>query len=442
MSAEDGRPGARGAMGPRWRPIVVTALLGLFVGFAWGIADEPRYSATASVVLAADAVSGGGDSGQMLDRYAEIAKSNDVATTAAGLLGNDVPGADLLADVTAVPASNGIGLEIQASADMPDFATAAANGYAEALVDVVGRNERGNPLELGAAATLPDHPSKNRSAPGWALGGLAVGLFLALGVAGVRSRLRRQRPRRRAASAEPDEVASKRVPTDRLEATLGTSLLTTIFDPENGLEPGSRGRLVIGEPAISDFRRLADELDLADPDGLRTLALASPSGGEDAFAVAIGISVAAAESGLRVLLVEADLAAPSLSDRLGVDPAPGLGDYLVGATGPRAVLRNVRVEPGTGERISIVCVPAGERGAATPETVGGSRFDGLVQRLPRVYDLVVFLAPPILSDPDAIVVTRAVEGVVVVLGAESDAELRRCADLLRPATLLGAVQTG
>ena len=438
MSAADGRMGVGAALGARVRAIVAIALLGMLAGFAWGIADEPSYTATATVVLGkAPGDPGKGD--LKLARYADIARGSDVASTAAANLGNDVPGADLLADLTVVPAPNDVALRLTATADEPDFAVAAANGYAGALVEVVNGNESGSPLELGATAVLPDGPSENRSAPLWALIGLGAGLLVA--VVGVAVPGRRRRPPRR----DPATPKRREDLPERIEDILDAPLLASIADPEDGIGVGPRGRLEVGEPVASDYADLAAELEFNDPDGLRTLAVLAPAGGEDATSVAIGISVAAARTGHRVLLVEADLAAPALADLLQVEPSPGLGDYLGGSVSPRDVLRNVRVGGASSKRASFVCVPAGERGGATPRTVAGERFADLVERLPKVYDLVVFLAPPVLADSDAILVSRAVEGVLVVSPAadpETTPDLRRAAGKLAGATVLGAVRTG
>ena len=438
MSYAGGRMSVGAALGARVRAIVAVALLGMLIGFAWGLADEPTYGATATVVLAK--TPGNAEKADLkLARYADIARSSEVAAIAAANLGDDVPGADLLSDLSVAPAPNGVALRLTASAGQPDFAVAAANGYAEALVESAGKDESGKPLELGAAAVLPDGPSENRSALLWALIGLGGGLLIALlGVAILGRRRRSPRP-------GPAIAESRREAPERLEDIFGAPLLASIADPEDGLGVGPRGRLAVGEPVASDYADLAAEIVRSDPDGPRTLAVLAPAGGEDAISVAIGVSVAASRAGLRVLLVEADLAAPALADLVRVEPGPGLGDYLGGLVGPRDVLRNVRVGGAAAERTSIACVPAGERGPAIPRTVAGERFDDLVERLPKVYDLVVLIAPPILSDQDSVIVARAAGGVLVVSPAADPAtapELGRAAARLAGANVLGTVSTG
>ena len=83
-----------------WRIVLALALIGTALGFGWGIADQPRYRATATVAVESD--SQGSDQAR-LERFAQRGGSDEVATKAASLLGDDVPGADLLADVTVRP---------------------------------------------------------------------------------------------------------------------------------------------------------------------------------------------------------------------------------------------------------------------------------------------------------------------------------------------------
>jgi len=105
-------------------------------------------------------------------------------------------------------------------------------------------------------------------------------------------------------------------------------------------------------------------------------------------------------------------------------------------------MRSIRVEAGAGDPFTLVCVPGGE--CRDEADLGGARFAGLVQRLPRAYDLVTFVAPPLLADEDAAMVAALVEGVIVVTPPEglSELEASRCRELLSDARLLGEVVVG
>lgn len=453
--------GARAAAGlrTRWRGLVICGLLGMATGLAWGVSDEPVYSATATVVPgpAADGVD--------LARGAELGAGLEVARQAAALIGDDVPAADLLSRVELEADPEGSSIAVTAESEIVGFAPAVADGYALALVEHASEEARQSseraaerlseelemaapdsseatalaerlaaveerrtrdPLVLGAAA-LESGPEQDRSGLLWASIGLLVGLVL--GSAAILLRIRSRRP-----IAAPDALA-------RL---LGAPLLAAVDDTTPPLTAVGDGSARIDPTGIEPFRMLVDELALGEPDGPQTLSVVPACGGDGASEVALGLAVAAGELGLRVLLVEANLRSPGLATRLGIETGPGLGDYLAARATPREVLRGVRIDAGPDDAFPIVCVPAGGRGRKEAIPAFDRRFEQLVERLPRAYDLVVFEAPAPFGAPEAGIIAGAVSGTIVVVRAERTGEqaLERALELLRPLPLLGGVLVG
>lgn len=425
MSGGAEAPGAGAAPGGRWRAIVAAGLIGMAAGLAWGISDQPRYTATASVIAA----EGAGGNGAELDRYAELGRSAKVADAAAEILGDDVPGADLLADVDLEPAPDGAALVIAASAEQPDFAAAAADGYAEALVRVAAaKSDDGKPLELGAEAALPASPSENRSGLLWAALGLLAGLILGA-LAALGWRRPGDDPRRR----------------ERIAEALGTPLLGSSPDPASAVRADGDGRLRLLPAGIAPFREMVDRLDLGGSEAPRTVAVVPAISAEGSGHVAMAVAVAAAEIGLRTLLVECPGASPAIATRIDVEPAPGLGDYLAGAAEPGDVLRTVSIEAGAGGPFSLVFLPAGlAEEAEDPPAAARARLGRLVARLARVYELVVFAAPVAGAGGYVGAIIGRVEGVVLVAADDgsSDGDLQRARGPLGPAHLLGVVVAG
>jgi Mrp family chromosome partitioning ATPase len=395
--------------GPGWRTVLVLTLIGAAIGFGWGIADRPVYRATATVVVASD--SEGADEAR-LARFAERGESTAVARRAAAVLGRDVPGADLLADVSVEPAPPGGHLLVTAESEAADVAAAAADGFARALVAV-----EGDPLALGAAATIPAAPALDRPAGRWAgigaLAGLVVGL---LAVAAGR--------RRRAAAPIPGAADEHAAAAPRWRAGVpGAEGAALGPDPAAALAGDPGGTLAIAAAAAADAGMLADRLGVRSAAGPRSVAVVPIDRAAAAAEVASVLAIAAAGSGRRALVVDADLEHPALADRLGVAAVPGLAEYLAGRAAPQAVLRAVAAEP-----VGFACVPAGADPAGTG--VAGSRFAALTARLQRAYDVVLLVAPPLGSD-DAVAVAGLVDGIVVVAGREGDrADIDRAAGRL------------
>jgi Mrp family chromosome partitioning ATPase len=389
------------------RIVIALGLAGLLAGFLWGIADVPRYTATAGVVVPPD-------NGQEVDRselarVAARAQTERVAAAASGVLGGDVAGADLLAEVDVVPAPRSGGVVVRATADAPDIAAATADGYADAIV-----SEGGDRLERGAQAAVPGEASENRSAVKWSAIGLLAGLLAGGLVALLVSRRRRRpsAPRPRAVAAPEAGTAAPGAgePASDLAGAFGGPVLGVRIDPGRLLSRSPAGRLALDPEGADAIEVLADDLELDAQSAPGRLAVLGAERDAGAAEVTVALAVAAAELGLTVIAVDADPTEPTLAGLAGVDGAPGLADYLEGEAGPRDVLRAVALERGR----SFVCLPAGERRERSAEEIGGGRLGGLLARLPRVYDLVLVAVPPAGDDGAAAALADRADGAVLV----------------------------
>jgi Mrp family chromosome partitioning ATPase len=419
-------------LGAGLRVVLALGLIGLLAGFLWGIADVPSYTATATLLVSPD---GGEVDPAELDRLAGLGETEKVAAKAAAKLGRDVPGADLLSDVTVTPAPARGGLVVRARADAPDVAAAAANGYVAALVDVGGKD-----LEAGAEAELPDSPSSNRSALLWSAIGLLAGLLIGAALVlafGFRRRAASEglaAPVAEPTAGEPEgapEPEPEPEPEHEPEALPQIAAL-----PLAGPIAARRDdNLRVGPDAGEVLGELLDIAAAGEEDGDVRIAVlgAAPA---DPAELALGLAVAAAGRGLSVIVVEADLDRPQLAELAAIPAAPGLADYLAGDAGPRDVLRSAR----TAEGPPVVCLPAGTGSNRPRASLSGGRFESLAGRLPRVYDLVLFTgaAPgkgggPVAGVADAV--------LLVAAGPDADERLAEAAREVDADALLGAVRT-
>lgn len=454
-----------------WRTVLALALLGLLLGYLWGVADRPRYTATASLLV--EPPPGGEVDGAAFERYAALGTSAEVADSAAAVLGGDVAGADLLSDIEVEPSPEAGTLLVSATSEQPDFAAAAADGFAEALAEVaalrandsyrravdrldeklagldpaspeaVAAGERltdleaaraSDPLSVGSSAALPEEPSENRSAAVTSLAGLVAGTLLGLiaVAAGAAARRRAARPAEADRDPDPPDEVQEEVAEESSEPA-GVPLAEAVDGPEVASIPApvsvvtaADGAVALAPDAAEAFERMADGLGLDAAGGPRTVAVSSAGSG-DAGAVAAGLGIVAADLGMRALVVDADLAAPTLGDLLEVPESPGLADYLGGASTPRDVLRSLRARVDGGDPSPLICVPAG-RDRGRRGDISAPRFESLVSRLPKVYDVVIFAAPP-LTDPNGGTLPALVDAQLVIGPGEVPAE--RAEDLAR-----------
>jgi hypothetical protein len=141
--------------------------------------------------------------------------------------------------------------------------------------------------------------------------------------------------------------------------------------------------------------------------------------------------------GMRVALVEASLRDPMFAKLFGVPAAPGLDALLNGNVGlVSAIRRNVS--------LGVDLVP----GATASEPFWGftnERFRSLLQELLKDHDLALVTVPVLAQAPEAALVVRALDGVVLATAANRHRAdvLRRHVGVLRGfgTPLLGAVLT-
>jgi receptor protein-tyrosine kinase len=163
--------------------------------------------------------------------------------------------------------------------------------------------------------------------------------------------------------------------------------------------------------------------------------------GEEPVVAAVALASAAAAAGRRTILVECDLARPRLATQVGLDPRPGLHEYLRWEAEPAEVLRPVAMTgpESAGNEGQLVCVCGGEPATEADALLGLQSFSHVVEKLRSGYELVLLLAPPVLAEPDTCrVVVSQTDAVVASVAGESSRELRQAVNRL-PTPALGAI---
>ncbi|MBL7261388.1 polysaccharide biosynthesis tyrosine autokinase [Actinoplanes sp. LDG1-01] len=185
------------------------------------------------------------------------------------------------------------------------------------------------------------------------------------------------------------------------------------------------------------FRRLRSLLpaDLVRGSGTALMITAANSK-EGTTAVSCGLAIAMAETGARVLLVDANLRAPGVGRYLSMERGPGLADVLDG----RAHLNDVLRDP-LGGRLTVL--PPGERRADPGEVLASPRLAATLDELTSRFDIVIVDAPPLHGVADAAVLGKVTDGALLVVRANRTrtADVQRSTDLLERvgAKLVGAV---
>ncbi|MBI4397833.1 MAG: polysaccharide biosynthesis tyrosine autokinase [Candidatus Omnitrophica bacterium] len=156
------------------------------------------------------------------------------------------------------------------------------------------------------------------------------------------------------------------------------------------------------------FRAIRTALLFSSPDKpLRTLMVSSPNPKEGKTLIACNLAVAIAQSGARVVLVDADMRRPRIHKVFRLKNVQGLSNVLTHTVNPAEFIVKTEVE-----NLSVLlCGPI----PPTPsELLGSKRMAQLIEQLRELYDYVVFDSPPFLSVTDPVVLSTQVDGAIIV----------------------------
>lgn len=140
---------------------------------------------------------------------------------------------------------------------------------------------------------------------------------------------------------------------------------------------------------------------------------AFPSEGKTFNAINLAMSIAM-ELDNTVLLIDADVARPSVTSYLGIESGPGLVDYLLGDHPDLSQLMIKTDIP------KLTLLPAGRRHPHSTELLASENMRTLMAELSQRYPdrMVIFDSPPLLATTEASVLASLMGQIVVVVESE------------------------
>lgn len=200
---------------------------------------------------------------------------------------------------------------------------------------------------------------------------------------------------------------------DQLEKLLGLSVLTSV--PESKRKNRDKVSALTGDPASYEaeaFRSLRTAHSFLGPEKDRkTVLFTSANPAEGKSYCSLNYAVALAQTGLRTLLIDADLRRPNLTKVvLAHTKTPGLTDCLT----RRASI----VDCGNPTGIeNLFLLPAGERASKPAELLASCDFAGLLNEAVLHFDRVVLDSAPVNAVSDTQLIAKDVQSVCFVVRA-------------------------
>jgi capsular exopolysaccharide synthesis family protein len=202
---------------------------------------------------------------------------------------------------------------------------------------------------------------------------------------------------------------------EQIQEATGLTTLGTL--PEARFDATGDSLIMLSNPHSSNaeaFRVLRTNLLFASVDHqLRTLLVTSPTPAEGKSFVSSNLAVAFAQTGKRVILVDADLRKPTLHRVFGLVNNVGVTSALV--SGVDAVASSL--QPTAIPELRVMT--SGPLPPNPSELLSSHRMQELLQHLESHCDLVVIDSPPVVVVSDTAVLASRTDGVLLVFGSDN-----------------------
>jgi len=466
----------------RWWVVVLCAILVPTAAYLVTSQQDERYVATAKLLLESGELERGiagvsptpAAGAQGLDpTNLDLVSLRTIAERAAQRLPGELEAGDVSDRVEIVPRPDSNVVGIQAAGSVPRGVAPLANSYAEAYIefrrdeasgrirraadvidrqidsrraagdgreqlrelrerrddlDLLERLQNGNARVVERAVTpeSPVGPKPRRSA----MIGLGFGFVLGIGLALLFEFLSRRLNDPQEIEGLYDEAVLGTIPESRAVSDVGFAF----------------GELPAAEHAA--FQRARGNLRYYNDYNIASVLVVSALPGEGKSTVARHLAGAAAEAGTKVLLLEADMRAPTLVAQVGLPPTAGLVGLLEGSAEPADVIQRIPGPSVNGQAsVGILdVISAGPPQQNPAYLVESDAMERLILDLEERYDLVVIDTPAITMVSDGLSLVDKVGGVIVVNRVRHNT--RAAAQSLRAqlanvdATVLGVIVNG
>ncbi len=141
--------------------------------------------------------------------------------------------------------------------------------------------------------------------------------------------------------------------------------------------------------------------------GCKRIVITSANPGEGKTTTVLNLAIVFAQTGARVLVIDADLRKPRIYRHLQLDKKDGLSDVLCGFIDVDEAIHNV-------ERFGIDCITSGQIPPNPAELLSSDAMGEMLDKLSERYDYIFIDTPPSTIVTEAAVLSRFVHGVIIV----------------------------
>lgn len=173
-------------------------------------------------------------------------------------------------------------------------------------------------------------------------------------------------------------------------------------------------------PATEAYRVIRTSIQFAQAGKeLKTLAFTSCTPNEGKSITVANLAVVLTQAGKSVLLLDCDMRNPTVHKNFGLSNKLGLSSCISMGTPLNAAVQATKVD-------NLYALTGGVIPPNPSELLGSERMRELLQEAREIYDYVLIDLPPVLPVTDACIVSRFVDGMILVIAsAEVKVEMAR-----------------
>jgi succinoglycan biosynthesis transport protein ExoP len=200
---------------------------------------------------------------------------------------------------------------------------------------------------------------------------------------------------------------------DEIQAALGVRALALVPDLSRRETQGVAAEDYILQKPNSAYaealQRVRTGLFLIDGERPpKTLLISSSVPLEGKSTIAASLARQSARSGLKVILIDADLRRPRLHEVIGLPNQNGLSEVLTGRADPESAIKR-------DEKSGLDFLPAGVGVVSPPDLFRSSTMKILLEETAAYYDLVIIDSPPIAAVSDSFTLSGLVDKTIYVI---------------------------
>ncbi|HEK86596.1 MAG TPA: polysaccharide biosynthesis tyrosine autokinase [Candidatus Aminicenantes bacterium] len=161
------------------------------------------------------------------------------------------------------------------------------------------------------------------------------------------------------------------------------------------------------------YRSLRTALLLSAPQGsLKMVMITSPLPGEGKSTTISNLAISLAQMGKKILLIDADLRRPNQHHNFNIKNNNGLTNYLAMDLEIEKIIKPTMVP-------SLYLINSGPIPPNPAELLSSDKMSQLLSKVREQFDFILIDTPPILAVTDAQILGRLVDGLVLVIRAET-----------------------